>query len=237
MICEPFDVVVVPFPFTDREADRRRPALVVSSPDFNAIHDQSILAMITSAGGDWPSDVAIRDWREAGLSVPCKVRLKLFTLGRCAHPAQGRRLVGAGRGGRARGSGALPVRGDGRPARGGRKRHVRGAGTAAPVTARHPRGEKGQGRAGGGPGGESESDPPKVDVLGRSGAPDGAPSVPGAMIEAGRRAAAAAKAVKGRSSRTGAGQSERRMVEAPRRAPGEDRPGAADRTDAPRASR
>ena len=80
MTCEPFDVVVVPFPFTDREADRRRPALVVSSPDFNAIHEQSILAMITSAGGDWPSDVAIRDWREAGLSVPCKVRLKLFTL-------------------------------------------------------------------------------------------------------------------------------------------------------------
>ena len=80
MTCEPFDVVVVPFPFTDREADRRRPALVVSSPDFNALHDQSILAMITSAGGDWPSDVAIRDWREAGLSVPCKVRLKLFTL-------------------------------------------------------------------------------------------------------------------------------------------------------------
>ena len=80
MTFEPFEVVVVPFPFTDREADRRRPALVVSSPDFNAIHHQSILTMITSAGGDWPSDVAIRDWREAGLSVPCKVRLKLFTL-------------------------------------------------------------------------------------------------------------------------------------------------------------
>ena len=81
MTFEPFDVVVVPFPFSDREATRRRPALVVSSPDFNATHDQSILAMITSAGGgDWPSDVAIRDWYEAGLSVPCKVRLKLFTL-------------------------------------------------------------------------------------------------------------------------------------------------------------
>ena len=78
---EPFDVVVVPFPFTDREAARRRPALVVSSPEFNAIHDQSILAMITSAGGgEWASDVAIGDWRDAGLSVPCKVRLKLFTL-------------------------------------------------------------------------------------------------------------------------------------------------------------
>ena len=80
MTFEPFDVVVVPFPFTDRDTDRRRPALVVSSPGFNGTHDQSILAMITSAGGDWPSDVAIRDWRQSGLSVPCKVRLKLFTL-------------------------------------------------------------------------------------------------------------------------------------------------------------
>ena len=81
MTFESFDVVVVPFPFSDRQATRRRPALVVSSPDFNAAHDQSILAMITSAGGgEWPSDVAIRDWDEAGLSVPCKVRLKLFTL-------------------------------------------------------------------------------------------------------------------------------------------------------------
>ena len=80
MICEPFDVVVVPFPFTDREARRRRPALVVSSSVFNAAHDQSILAMITSAGEEWPSDVAVRDWREAGLGVPCRVRLKLFTL-------------------------------------------------------------------------------------------------------------------------------------------------------------
>ena len=80
MTFELFDVVVVPFPFTDRQAARCRPALVVSSPDFNATHDQSILAMITSAESEWPSDVAIEGWREAGLSVPCKVRLKLFTL-------------------------------------------------------------------------------------------------------------------------------------------------------------
>ena len=36
--------------------------------------------MITSARSTWPSDVAIRHWREAGLHVPCQVRLKLFTL-------------------------------------------------------------------------------------------------------------------------------------------------------------
>jgi len=78
--CEPLDVVAVPFPFTDRPAVKRRPALVVSSAAFNDAHAQSILAMITSARSPWPSDVALRDWRQAGLHVPCRVRLKLFTL-------------------------------------------------------------------------------------------------------------------------------------------------------------
>ena len=80
MTCEPLDVVVVPFPFTDRDASRRRPALVVLSQSFHTRHRQLILAMITSAGTGWPSDVSIRRWQEAGLHVPCKVRLKLFTL-------------------------------------------------------------------------------------------------------------------------------------------------------------
>ncbi len=80
MTFEPLDVVVVPFPFTDRQAVKRRPALVISSADFNEAHDHSILAMITSAGTEWPSDVAIRGWRKAGLNVPCKIRFKLFTL-------------------------------------------------------------------------------------------------------------------------------------------------------------
>lgn len=35
MTCEPFDVVVVPFPFTDRRAAKRRPALALSSAGFN----------------------------------------------------------------------------------------------------------------------------------------------------------------------------------------------------------
>ena len=36
--------------------------------------------MITSTQNKWPSDVVIEDWQEAGLNVPCKIRLKLFTL-------------------------------------------------------------------------------------------------------------------------------------------------------------
>ena len=46
-----------------------------------AAHEQSILTMITSSRGhQWPSDVPIRDWEEAHLNVPSRVRLKLFTL-------------------------------------------------------------------------------------------------------------------------------------------------------------
>ena len=80
-LLRPFAVVVVPFPFVDRAVARRRPALVVSSEAFNGGHPVVTLAMITTArASDWPSDVELRDWRAAGLTVACRVRFKLFTL-------------------------------------------------------------------------------------------------------------------------------------------------------------
>lgn len=77
-----FDVVVVPFPFTDRTASKRRPALVLSDADaFGARVAQSVLAMVTSAAhSDWPLDSAITDLKAAGLPSPSIVRMKLFTL-------------------------------------------------------------------------------------------------------------------------------------------------------------
>ncbi len=81
LILAPFDVVVVPFPFTDRSASKRRPALVVSSAAFNQKAEHSVLAMITSAGqSSWPGDHFIEDLDAAGLPAECLVRLKLFTL-------------------------------------------------------------------------------------------------------------------------------------------------------------
>ncbi len=80
-IFERFEVLVVPFPFTDRLAAKRRPALVISRAAFNRAAGHSILAMITSAEhSSWPNDVAIRDLEPAGLPRPCVVRMKLFTL-------------------------------------------------------------------------------------------------------------------------------------------------------------
>ena len=81
MAYDGFDVVVVPFPFSERRAAKRRPALVVSTTPFNLAHAHNVLAMITTAGHtSWPSDVAIADLAAAGLPAPSWVRLKLFTL-------------------------------------------------------------------------------------------------------------------------------------------------------------
>ncbi len=77
----PFDVVVVPFPFTDRSSVKRRPALVLSSSKFNQEVEHSVLAMITSSGhSSWPGDCPIEDLDAAGLPAECVIRLKLFTL-------------------------------------------------------------------------------------------------------------------------------------------------------------
>jgi len=81
VICDFGDVVVVPFPFVDLPAEKRRPSLVLSQRDFNSAHRHSICAMITTAAqSKWPSDVAIEDLKPTGLNRPCVVRWKLFTL-------------------------------------------------------------------------------------------------------------------------------------------------------------
>ena len=77
----PGDVVVVPFPFTDRAATKRRPALVCSAAEFNANSRHLVLAMITSSlHRAWPGDVVIDDLDAAGLPAASLVRWKLFTL-------------------------------------------------------------------------------------------------------------------------------------------------------------
>jgi len=80
VICDPWAVAVVPFPFSDRPAARRRPALVLSRRGFNK-RGHTILAMITTAShSTWPGDTVIEEAAGAGLRTECIVRLKLFTL-------------------------------------------------------------------------------------------------------------------------------------------------------------
>lgn len=77
-----YTVVRVPFPFTDRNTSKNRPALVLSDAlAFNTPAGHSVMAMITSQGNSpWPLDCSIADLAAAGLPAPSLVRFKLFTL-------------------------------------------------------------------------------------------------------------------------------------------------------------
>lgn len=70
----PGEVVVVPFPYSDRFAEKRRPALVVSN---DRVHGQGYvwLVMITSAKHTSVAhDISISDIKRAGLTAPSVVR-------------------------------------------------------------------------------------------------------------------------------------------------------------------
>jgi mRNA interferase MazF len=88
---DPFDIVVVPFPYADRLAEKRRPALVISNRKL-AVHGLVWVAMITSADNEaWSSDVAITDLKRAGLPAPSVVRVAKIA---CIEPGRIDRRVG-----------------------------------------------------------------------------------------------------------------------------------------------
>jgi len=80
VICKPWDLVVVPFPFTEKIAAKRRPALVLSREVFNKSGHTIFTMITTKAHQPWPGDTEIVQYETAGLQFPCIVRLKMFTL-------------------------------------------------------------------------------------------------------------------------------------------------------------
>jgi mRNA interferase MazF len=79
-----WDVVVVPFPYSDKLAEKRRPALVVSADKFNTETGLLWVAMITSTTNiGWYGDVEIPIAGKSGLTTPSIVRTaKLATIER-----------------------------------------------------------------------------------------------------------------------------------------------------------
>jgi mRNA interferase MazF len=72
---EPWDVVRVPFPYTDRPVRQHRPALVIAAGGIETGHDLLWVLMITSAENrSWPEDVPVADLSSAGLPAPSVVR-------------------------------------------------------------------------------------------------------------------------------------------------------------------
>lgn len=76
-----YSIVAVPFPFTDKDYTKKRPALVVSQEEYQKYTHHCVLAMITSAKqSQWKTDIPIQDLEATGLPGPSVIRPKLFTL-------------------------------------------------------------------------------------------------------------------------------------------------------------
>lgn len=81
MISNQWDVVRVPFPFSDKAAVKKRPALVLSTRPSNAASNHTVMVMITKRDNSaWPNDYDVEQWAQAGLRLPSWIRMKIFTL-------------------------------------------------------------------------------------------------------------------------------------------------------------
>jgi len=78
MAFEAGDVVLVPFPYRDRDATSTRPAVVVSCGAYNQ-RDDLVVASITSHAPRSSWDYRLQDWAAAGLRLPSTVRMLLAT--------------------------------------------------------------------------------------------------------------------------------------------------------------
>ena len=79
--CKRWEIILVPFPFTDLTSFKRRPALVVSPDSYNADKDV-VIAYMTSQMVVSPKigDYKLQEWKAAGLPKPSIIRMKFATI-------------------------------------------------------------------------------------------------------------------------------------------------------------
>lgn len=85
------EVILVPFPFSDQTTVKQRPAVIISSNEYNLSREDVIVAAITSVINIiWIGDYRLRNWEEAGLAKPSVVKAALATI----HKTILRRTIG-----------------------------------------------------------------------------------------------------------------------------------------------
>ena len=81
MIYEKWDIVLVPFPFTNLSSIKKRPAIIISNHAYNTFGD-SIIVYVTSqiTQATKPGDYLIKSWNSAGLPKSSLIRMKFATI-------------------------------------------------------------------------------------------------------------------------------------------------------------
>jgi len=77
--CEPGDVVLVRFPFTDLTSTKKRPAIVISPQSYSQRYGDIVLIPLTSQNQNEPT-LALKEWRAAGLPKPTWIKPLIGTL-------------------------------------------------------------------------------------------------------------------------------------------------------------
>jgi len=71
MTYKPWDIVLVPFPFTNLSANKKRPALIISPAGYNKGYDVIIMFITSNLGAfERPGDYVLQEWKEAGRPKP-----------------------------------------------------------------------------------------------------------------------------------------------------------------------
>lgn len=66
-----WDIIIVPFPFTNLTTIKRRPALIVSPDEYNSNQDIDIAFLTSKLGLEYRiGDYKIKNWSEANLPKP-----------------------------------------------------------------------------------------------------------------------------------------------------------------------
>ena len=76
------DIILVPFPFTDQSTIKKRPAVVVSSEEYNSGRPDLIIMALTSRlhQVDKLGEKLVSDWQGAGLLKPSVFKPILATI-------------------------------------------------------------------------------------------------------------------------------------------------------------
>jgi mRNA interferase MazF len=76
------DVILVPFPFTDGSSSKKRPAIVISSDDYDRSKPDVILIAVTSQVNTALQfgEALVTDWSAAGLLKPSFIKPVIATV-------------------------------------------------------------------------------------------------------------------------------------------------------------
>ena len=80
-IYKKWDIILVPFPFTDLKTSKKRPALIISPDEYNEKLDVIIAFITSKLDLEYRiGDYKIQDWKKSNLPKPSMIRMKFATI-------------------------------------------------------------------------------------------------------------------------------------------------------------